>query len=367
MASATCPFGTRYGTYGTRTRHRYIGCLVTLALALAVAGCAPQYAIRQPPAPVESPNIVALERKISEIQAQELTRNHRLVDPSYATLRGVRIPAVLSRLVAVSERPHLRYVVYIIEDRDPNAAALADGRVFITTGMLEYLAARGARQDELAFILAHELAHTCAQHLVKRLQQVQWTEALTELAGAAASGIASSGSGVTQAAAQRAGQVGSLVGNVAGNMYVAGYSQGQELEADQLGARYCVRAGFNPWAGVALLEDFRRFDIHGLYLSTHPYSERRASDLTRFLQAQTIPGTAVPGTSVPGTARVSAPLSLRLERISWDALMPSARRTVINGRSVKMGEFVDGAQVVLIEERRVKLFKDGREFWLELP
>ena len=341
----------------------------TIIAAALVAGCiTPQYAIRQTPHPVESPGVLAVERKISAIQAQELTRNHQLVDPSYAAARGFDVPRILQRLVAVSERPYLLYQVLVIDDGSPNAAALADGRLFITTGMLDYLAQRGSREDELAFILGHELAHTVAQHLVKRVQQMQWTQVVTGLAGAAAAGLTAGASG----AAQGAGQIGSTIANVAGNVYVAGYSQGQELEADQLGARYVIRAGYDPLAGIRMLEDFQRFDPRGLYLSTHPYSARRAADLTQFLLDigwQPKDGSIAPAPASFAPPRVPAPADaprLRLEHIQWNASMPSKRRAIINGHPVKMGDFIDGAQVILIDQRRVQLFQDGREFLLEL-
>ena len=359
---------------GTRSQ---VGVLcVTMALA---SGCVtPQYALRPTPTPVESSDVIALEQRISAEQAQALVKNHPLVDGSYATSRGLDIPAVLGRVVAVSERPNLRYRVFMTQDPDPNAAALADGRFFITMGMLDYLHGRGARPDELAFILGHELGHTTAQHLVKRLQQIQWTSTLTNLAGAAISGIATRGASAGSAVAQQAGQWGPLVSQVVGNVYISGYSQGQELEADQLGARYAIKAGYDPRAGIALLQDFERFDVHGLYLSTHPYSARRATDLERFLHDidwQPVGGAPTytapqpmrmmaPSTRSAPAPSTATPQTLHLQQIVWNREMPSARRAVINGRTVKMGDVIDGAQVILIEQRRVQLFKDGRTFWV---
>ena len=155
---------------------------------LLTAGCATtQYAIRQTPVPEESASALEIERSISAIQAKEFEREGaRPIGPE-ERLRGFQIPRVIERLSRVTERPQLSYRAYLYTDRDPNAAALADGRVYISTGMLDYLASRGSGADEpfdsasprsgrmpseveaeLAFILSHELAHTAAQHLVKR-------------------------------------------------------------------------------------------------------------------------------------------------------------------------------------------------------
>jgi predicted Zn-dependent protease len=63
----------------------------------------------------------------------------------------------------------------------------------------------------------------------------------------------------------------------------SGYSQEQELEADQLGIRYVMRAGFDPQAALVLLEDFARFDRPWAFLRTHPYMRERRAQLERYL------------------------------------------------------------------------------------
>ena len=65
---------------------------------------------------------------------------------------------------------------------------------------------------------------------------------------------------------------------------LSGYSQDQELEADQLGIRYVIRAGFDPKAALGLLDDFARFDNPSPFLRTHPYTAQRRADLVRYLE-----------------------------------------------------------------------------------
>jgi predicted Zn-dependent protease len=125
-------------------------------------------------------------------------------------------------------------------------------------------------------VLSHELAHTVAQHLVKRYRQLQQQQLLLAVVGAGTA-IASQQAG--SSLGSLANDAASLIASVANSAY----SQDQELEADQLGVRYMARSGYDPRATIALLRDFVRFAPGGIFLSTHPGSERRAQDLERFL------------------------------------------------------------------------------------
>jgi predicted Zn-dependent protease len=268
----------RYGWF----RVSLVACRLSLPLAhgLLVGGCAtPQYAIRQTPVPDESASALHIERTISAIQGQEFERHGGEPLGDNERLRGLEIQRTVDRLSRVTERPSLRYRASLYHDQDPNAAALADGRIYISTGMVNYLASRGSRADELAFVLSHELAHTVAQHLVKRyrtLQQQQLLMAIVAAGTAAATRDASTG---LQQAGKLALDVASLLGDVANS----GYSQDQELEADQLGIRYVIRAGFDPEAALDLLQDFSRFENPWPFLRTHPYILQRREDLRRYL------------------------------------------------------------------------------------
>lgn len=268
-----------------------MGCCV-----VALGGCAaPQYAIRATPVPEESERALGLERTISAQQAQALEQQGaRLLRPD-ERLWGFDVHRVLMRVSRVTERPGLPYRVFLLQDPDPNAVSLADGRVYVTSGMLDYLASRGSREDELAAVLSHELAHTVAQHLVRRFRQLQQQQLLLAVVGAGTA-IASQQAG--SSLGSLANDAASLIASVANSAY----SQDQELEADQLGVRYMARSGYDPRATIAVLRDFTRFAPGGIFLSTHPGSERRAQDLERFL-AETNLATSGRAPSIPATRR----------------------------------------------------------------
>ena len=297
--------------------HRYVFSHYTLhiahytafaSIALALSGCAtPQYAVRPAPVPEETTTTLQIERAVSRLQAETFEQDGARLLGTNERISGLPVQATIERLRVVTERPHLPYRALLYEDTNPNAAALADGRIYFSTGMLAYLKSRGSRESELAAILGHELAHTVAQHLVKRYRLLQQQQAVLGLVAAGASLAATHGAGAQQAS-QLAVDAASLLANVA----VSGFSQEHELEADQLGIRYVIRAGFDPLAALDLLEDFQRFDAPWPFLRTHPYVRERRAQLARFLIESG--HLAAPAGGGPGTPSANAGAE-RLERL----------------------------------------------------
>ena len=250
-------------------------------LTAVVTGCAttPEYAVRPIPVPEESAEALDIERAVSAVQAEEFTRQGARPVGSTERLGGFVIQRVVDRLSRVTERSALRYRAFLYRDQDPNAAALADGRIYLSTGLLSYLSNRGSREDELAFILSHELAHTVAQHLVKRYRTLQRQEAFLALISA----LTSAATRGASEGMQQAGRLGLEAAALLRDVKNSGFSQEQELEADQLGIQYVMRAGYDPRAALDLLEDFARFDTPMPFLRTHPYILERRAQLARYL------------------------------------------------------------------------------------
>ena len=270
-----------------------------VSVAALLGGCAtPQYAVRDTPLPDESAPAREIERSISAVQAKEFQQQGaRPIQPN-ERLGGFDIPTLVNRISRVTERPSLPYRPWIYQGKDPNAASLADGRIYVSTGMIRYLQSRGSRPDELAFVVGHELAHTVAQHLVKRYQALQRQQLLM---GLVAAGVAA----VTQgrgASGEQVQQLAMDAASIIADVHNSGYSQEQELEADQLGMRYVIKAGYHPRAALDLLDDFSRFETGSPFLRTHPYSGLRREYLQRYLQETSQPS-ALP---VPAPAHVTS-------------------------------------------------------------
>lgn len=133
----------------------------------------------------------------------------------------------------------LRWEAQAFAVAEPNAFALPGGKVGINTGLLRV----ATTQDELAAVLAHEIAHVVYRHAGERVSQQQLAGVGLSLAQAYAGRNASPDQVDLLIAALGAGvQVGVLLP----------FSRAHETEADLAGQELMARAGFDPAAAVRL-------------------------------------------------------------------------------------------------------------------
>jgi predicted Zn-dependent protease len=165
---------------------------------------------------------------------------------------------------------------HIMNDYRLNAFAAPGGVVVITDGLVE----KFQSVDELAGVLAHELAHVSERHLADRMEQaskIQWAS----LAGLVAAALIGAATGSSQAAS------GVIIGTLAaGQQAGLAYSRVQETEADQVGVKQMSLAGYDPRGILTSLEKLKKAaDLDRLsapaYLMTHPEIPARL----RFLSA----------------------------------------------------------------------------------
>jgi Zn-dependent protease with chaperone function len=140
-----------------------------------------------------------------------------------------------------------------------------DGRPNVTVGVR--LLAEMRADDEIAFVLGHEMSHHIAGHLPKQAQQ-QVLGALILGGIVAAAGNPYGGPASDQAISQ-AMDVGAYLG-------ARSYSQTYELEADTLGSFITARAGYDPERGAQIFLRPSLASAGGpAILSSHPASARR--------------------------------------------------------------------------------------------
>jgi len=181
------------------------------------------------------------------------------------------------KIAANSHRGYLQYHFYIIDDEAINAVALPGGFIFVNSGLLEK-----CDEDQVAFVLAHEIGHVNARHGLKRIEAAMGMNLL--LLGLA---IGTK----NQGAVDLANQVYDLLSR--------GYSREDEFLADSLGLQYSVKSGFNHRGAVDLFNIFKREEEKGggqyvpVFLRTHPPAQDRINnvqDKVREMQAPPIPG-----------------------------------------------------------------------------
>jgi predicted Zn-dependent protease len=150
----------------------------------------------------------------------------------------------------------------------PNAFALPGGFIFVGRPILELCR---WDKDQIAFVLAHEMAHVIRRHAIERI-------------------VANSAVSMAARAAPVSGALGVWLHTVGLQFLETAYSRDQELEADKLGVRLVMAAGYRPEASAELLTRLAELNkaadpaALGEYFSTHPSAEVRIASIRHFLQ-----------------------------------------------------------------------------------
>jgi len=175
------------------------------------------------------------------------------------------------RLVKTLGAQEFDYHFYVVQHPALNAFAVPGGYVFVFSGLL----GRVANDDELAGVLAHEIGHVSAHHIVRQQREGQvWSYAA--LLGLLLSAV----NPVLGAGAVAAAETAQLK-----------YSREFEQEADYLGLRYASEASYDPHALGSFFKQLlteQRVNPAGVpaYMLTHPLTEDRVAHVETAISAQ---------------------------------------------------------------------------------
>jgi Zn-dependent protease with chaperone function len=152
-----------------------------------------------------------------------------------------------------------KYTFHVVRDDEPNAHALPGGHILVNTGLLEL----ADRPEELLGVIAHEAAHVTLKHHFRK-------------------GIAAGGPYLVfqMFVGGRGGTLGALAG-VSALMIGQGFSQDYEMEADDAGWEYLVKANIDPRGMAAVFRKLKAYESMQKALkipqafSSHPALEKR--------------------------------------------------------------------------------------------
>ena len=152
--------------------------------------------------------------------------------------------AALERADRKGDRPAplAGFHVVVVESEQPNAFAAPGGFIFVTTGTLK--AAR--TEDELACVLAHEVAHVVRGHALGSVQRSRWANVPAEW-------LKSSKDLTPEQRGALQKMFEGTIGDILDALLVKGYSRDTEYEADALGAKIAQAAGYDPNGLVSFL------------------------------------------------------------------------------------------------------------------
>ena len=206
----------------------------------------------------------AAERNIGEETQKNILKEYaELKDPVLSEY----VSSVGLRLTAVCDRPDVDYRFTVLDTDMINAFAAPGGFLFITRGLLEEMQS----EAEMASVLGHEIVHVAGWHSVGMIQKQMGYGALTTL-GAIASGFRLGPEAMLMVA---------QTGQLFTNLYLLGYSRDHELEADRVGIRYMISAGYDPHSALTFYERLNTLEKRDgaerwePYLLSHPPTEDR--------------------------------------------------------------------------------------------
>jgi predicted Zn-dependent protease len=219
------------------------------------------------------------------------------------------------RLGAASDKPQQDFTFFLLRERQINAFATLGGYVAVNAGLI--LAAD--REDEVAGVVSHEIAHVTQSHVLRAVERAQKDSIPILLAMIGAIAIAQSSSGNSSDDASMAA-LSSAQALLAQRQI--DYTRSNESEADRIGIRTLARSGYDPEAMADFfvkLQAVVRSNQGGErertpdYLQTHPVTTTRISEAReRAEQLAAAEPRFTPGASVsdnpllPGSLRLSS-------------------------------------------------------------
>ncbi|MEI6512107.1 MAG: M48 family metalloprotease [bacterium] len=174
------------------------------------------------------------------------------------------------------------YTFKVVDDKSVNAFSLPGGTIYVHTGLLNFVES----DDELAGVLAHEIAHASHHHFME-LTKKQSRLSLETLLPILLVLIA--------VKAPTEDTVNILQGTqLYQTAQLNNYGQDAEKDADSTGMIYMIKAGMNPVGMYTFLDRLRKEDmlkpnINWGIFRTHPPTEERSANMIKALNDANIP------------------------------------------------------------------------------
>lgn len=156
---------------------------------------------------------------------------------------------------SIAQRTPYQYEFHLLaDDKTINAFALPGGQIFITYALLEKL----ENEDQLAGVLGHEIGHVLGRHSAERIAETEFWQTVSQGASVGA-------------------EMGGLVSGIGQNVLL-GNGRDDELESDDLGVLFMIKAGYNPEEMIGVMQILK--DAAGPnrvpeFQSTHPDPDNR--------------------------------------------------------------------------------------------
>ena len=242
--------------------------LPLLFLAFFTTGCDNVDPLMATSAAIDAARAITLsDREVQQIAvatSAQVDRQHRIAPPEHPHAR--RLQRVLARS-ASNRDSRFTHKVYLTDE--VNAFAMADGTIRIFAGLMDML-----DDDELLFVVGHEMGHVELEHIHEKLR------------------LAYAANATRKAAAAVSGTIGDIARSHLGafmqQIVTAQFSQHEERQADDYGLAFVRKNNTNPRSAVTALEKLATLGSSHTFLSSHPAPDKRARRIAAQLEGKPI-------------------------------------------------------------------------------
>ncbi|SDR93945.1 Peptidase family M48 [Formosa sp. Hel1_31_208] len=160
---------------------------------------------------------------------------------------------------SIAQQTPYNYEFHLLADPNTiNAFALPGGQIFITYALFSQL----ENESQLAGVLGHEIGHVLGRHSAERIAESEYWQ-----------GLVTAGS--------VGGDVGGLVGGI-GQQTLLTNGRDDELESDDLGVKFMMKAGYDPYEMIDVMEILKAAAGPNRvpeFQSTHPDPDNRIEQI----------------------------------------------------------------------------------------
>lgn len=231
----------------------------------------------------------AREEELGREYAKQVEQECKLVTDKAVTDRIDRIGGTLAKVAnenevkaryGSSEIAKFKYVFKVIDDKDVNAFSLPGGIIYVNSGLIEL----AYSDDEIAGVLAHEIAHAAHHHmaqLIRKQSTVDRYVALITLVGVLSN--------------MRSSDLNNLLygAQMIKTGKMSGYTMEAEKDADRTAVAYLAKSPYKPDGMLTFMKQLEdQSDANpgvslGIY-QTHPAPFRRVASITRAMKEEGI-------------------------------------------------------------------------------
>lgn len=225
----------------------------------------------------------AAEAALGKKVAEQVEKENKLVNDEKLL---ARLNNIASTLAPLTQRPDVQYTCKILDSKDINAMAIPGGIMYFTSGLL----AAVESDDELAGVVAHEMAHNSLYHIKRKAEQEKG-HTLAQLLAVLSMAY------VVNTTDMGSGAIGDIIvaSELTKRAILNGYSKEFEAEADANAVKYLEKSNkydpsglYSVMIGFRLMESGRAPQDMG-YLETHPKPETRMALIKRTMTNDNFP------------------------------------------------------------------------------